>query len=186
MTEPIILPDQLIANKIHFIRNQKVMLDKDLAELFDVKATRLREQVKRNLSRFPTHFMFQLSEDEANFMVSQNAIPSRQYYGGSLPYVFTEYGVLQLSNTLRSEKAREMSIRIIEIFIKMREILLTNKNLPLELEQLKQKVNGQDERMDLMYDYLMEFRKETARGSDAVKKTMRKSIGYKSSPEHSQ
>lgn len=74
------------------------MLDRDLAELFEVKSIRLREQVKRNAEKFPVHFMFQLTNEEVEVMVSQNAIPSRQHLGGSLPYVFTEHGVLQLAN----------------------------------------------------------------------------------------
>jgi len=88
-----ILPDEVIMSKIYFIRNQKVMLDKDLADLYDVKAIRLREQVKRNPERFPENFMFQLTEKEVDIMVSQNATPSRQYLGGHLPFVFTEHGV---------------------------------------------------------------------------------------------
>lgn len=102
----IILPDAVITNKIYLIRGKKVILDRDLAELFDVKAIRLREQLKRNIEKFPVHFMFQLTNEEVEIMVSQNAIPSKQHLGGSLPYVFTEHGVLQLANVLRSGKAR--------------------------------------------------------------------------------
>ncbi|MCE3296172.1 MAG: DNA-binding protein [Crocinitomicaceae bacterium] len=171
MTKPLILPDQLIIEKIHFIRNQKVMLDRDLADLFDVKPIRLREQLKRNLSRFPSHFMFQLNDDEANFLVAQNIIPSKHYYGGTMPYVFTEHGILQLSNILRSDKAIAISIQIIDVFIQMREILLTDKNLLTELDKIKQTIHGHEERMDLMYNYLMEFGKE--------QKIERTRIGYK-------
>ncbi len=86
----IAIPDEVLMNKIYLIRGQKVMLDSDLAELFDVKAIRLREQVKRNTDKFPVHFMFRLTSEEVEIMVSQNAIPSKQHLGGSLPYVFTE------------------------------------------------------------------------------------------------
>ncbi|MGV3632437.1 MAG: ORF6N domain-containing protein [Bacteroidota bacterium] len=170
MPEPFILPDQVIINRIYSLRDQKIMFDKDLAELFDVKPTRLREQVKRNLSRFPPHFMFRLTEDEGNYMVAQHIIPSTHYFGGSLPYAFTEHGILQLSNVLKSEKATQISIRIIDVFIKMREILLNKADIFMELNQLKKKVEGQDERIDLMYEYLMSFKKE---------KTKREAIGYK-------
>ena len=86
----IIINDYNINDKIFTIRGIAVMLDKDLAELYGVKPIRLREQVKRNIKRFPEDFMFQLDDDEIDFMVSQNAIPSRQHLGGSKPYVFTE------------------------------------------------------------------------------------------------
>src|SRR5271169_5537302 len=89
-----LIPDEAIISKIYFIRGHKIMLDRDLAELYGTNARRLREQVKRNHERFPEHFMFQLTEQEAQMMVSQNAIPSRKHLGGTLPYAFTEHGVL--------------------------------------------------------------------------------------------
>ena len=98
----LIIPDELISQKIYIIRKSKVMLDRDLADLFDVKATRLREQVKRNSDKFPLHFMFQLSDTKVDIKVSQNAIPSRQHLGGSLPFVSTEHGVMQLATILKA------------------------------------------------------------------------------------
>jgi phage regulator Rha-like protein len=118
------------------------MLDKDLAELYGVQPKRLREQVKRNMERFPAHFMLQLTENEIDSMVSQNAAPSKQQLGGHLPYAFTEHGVLMLANVLRSKKAIQVSLRIIEIFVKMREMLSTHKDVLLKLEQLENKVTG--------------------------------------------
>ncbi len=118
MTKRIIVPDVVLMNKIYLIRGQRVMMDRDLAELYGVKAIRLREQVKRNLERFPKNFMFHLSKKEVKNMVSQFAIPSRQQLGGYLPYAFTEHGVLMLANVLKSEQALKISIRIIEIFVK--------------------------------------------------------------------
>lgn len=85
MNNAIIIPDEVIIKKIYQLRNQKVMLDRDLAEIFDVKTIRLREQVKRNKNRFPKNFMFQLTQKEVDLMVSQNAIPSIQHLGGHLP-----------------------------------------------------------------------------------------------------
>jgi hypothetical protein len=110
----IVISENIVSNKIYFIREQKVMLDRDLAELYGVKSIRLREQVKRNINRFPKNFMFQLSEEEADEMVSQNAIPSKQHLGGSLPYVFSEHGVLMLANVLKSERAIQVSIKLVE------------------------------------------------------------------------
>src|SRR5690606_3192536 len=106
--------------------------------------------VKRNEERFPENFMFQLTEEETEIMVSQNAIPSKQHLGGALPYVFTEHGVLQLANVLRSGRAVQMSISIIEVFVKMREMLLTHKDLLLEMEEIRKKVTGQDEKIELI------------------------------------
>lgn len=86
----LVLNEDNIKSRIYTLRNMQVMLDKDLGDLYGVKAIRLREQVKRNIDRFSDDFMFQLNDDEVEFMVSQNAIPSRKHLGGSLPYVFTE------------------------------------------------------------------------------------------------
>jgi hypothetical protein len=149
--------DEVIIGKIYLIRNHKVMLDRDLAQLYGVKAIRLREQVKRNQQRFPENFMFQLTEKEVENMVSQNAIPSKQHLGGYLPYAFTEHGVLMLANVLKSEQAITMSIRIIEIFVKLREVLLTHKDILLKLEQLEKRAVRQDGDIKLIFKYLREL-----------------------------
>ena len=144
-------------NKIYMIRNQKVMLDRDLAELYGVQAIRLREPVKRNRARFPENFMFRLTEQEAEDMVSQNAIPSKQVLGGALPYAFTEHGVLMLSNVLKSERAIQMSIRIIEIFVKLRELLLLHKDVSLLVEQIEKKLIKQDQKIEVLFTNLSKF-----------------------------
>ena len=156
-TKSIANAEEVIISKIYWIRGQKVMLDKDLAELYGVKPIRLREQVKRNAGRFPASFMFQLTEKEVETMVSQNAIPSKQHLGGYFPYAFTEHGVLMLANVLRSETAMQVSIRIIEIFVKMREMLMTNQEILLKLEQLEKKVTGHDEDIQLVFKYLKQL-----------------------------
>lgn len=172
------IPDEIIMDKIYLIRNKKVMLDRDLAKLFDVKSIRLREQVKRNMDKFPTHFMFQLTEKEVEMMVSQNAIPSRKHLGGALPYVFTEHGVLQLSNVLMSGRATQLSIKIIEIFVRMREILSSQNELFQKVEQLEKKNLEQDEKLMLIFEYLKQL--EKARREKPVQKN-RPMIGYKQS-----
>ncbi|MCD0488128.1 ORF6N domain-containing protein [Pedobacter sp. MC2016-14] len=139
------------------IRDQKVMLDRDLAELYGVKPIRLREQVKRNKERFPENFMMQLTEQEVENMVSQNAIPSKQVLGGAFPYVFTEHGVLMLSNVLKSERAIQMSIRNIEVFVKLREVILLHKDVSLLVEQVEKKLIKQDEKIDVLFTYLSKF-----------------------------
>src|SRR3989338_9663855 len=118
-----LMPVERLENKIYLIRGQKVMLDRDLAELYGVKAFRLREQVKRNKQKFPDDFMFRLSEEEVNLLVSQNAIPSRKHLGGFLPYVFTEHGALMLASVLNSTLAVEVGIFIVRAFVKLRQIL---------------------------------------------------------------
>lgn len=144
-------------SKIYLIRECKVMLDRDLAELYGIKAIRLREQVKRNQERFPSNFMFQLTESEVKTLVSQNAIPSKKHLGGYLPYAFTEHGVLMLANVLKSDQAITMSIRIIEIFVKLREVLLTHKDILLKIEQLERKSVQYDEDIKLIFKYLREL-----------------------------
>jgi len=138
-----IVPIELIEQKIYLMRGQKVMLDKDLASLYGVKPIRLREQVKRNIKRFPEDFMFQLNEKEINIMVSQNAIPSRKYLGGHPPYVFTEQGVAMLSSVLNSERAIEVNIHIMRAFVKLREMIASNKELAKKLNKLEKKYDAQ-------------------------------------------
>lgn len=101
--------------------------------------------------------MFQLTDEEVNVMVSQNAIPSKKHLGGSLPYAFTEHGVLMLSNVLKSERALVMSIRIIEIFVKLREALLSHKDILLKVERLERKVVTNDADIKLIFEYLKEL-----------------------------
>jgi len=131
--------EKQISSKIHTIRGLQVMLDRDLAELYEVKAIRLREQVKRNIKRFPDDFMFQLTKNEVDFLVSQNAIPSKKHLGGFLPYVFTEQGVANLSSVLTNDKAIEVNIRIIRVFVAMRRFIQTNARLFQRLDNVEQK-----------------------------------------------
>jgi len=171
-----ILPDEVITSKIYLIRDKKVMLDRDLAGLYDIKAIRLREQVKRNNERFPENFMFQLSENEVDVLVSQNAIPSRKQLGGSLPYAFTEHGILMLANVIKSERAIKVSIRIIEIFVRMREMLFAYKDILHKLEEIERKYTDHDQKIMLIFEYLKQF--EASKQQDLEQKN-RKPIGFK-------
>ena len=175
----ILIPDERIMDKIYLIRDQKVMLDRDLAVLFSVKARRLREQIKRNPDKFPSHFMFQLNESEVEIMVSQNAIPSKKHLGGALPYVFSEYGVLQLANVLNSNLAVKMSIKIIEIFVSLRHSLKDTLILQFEIESIKQKVKNQDKNIELVFSYLDELITKQENNPS------RKRIGYKTDEPNS-
>ncbi|MCK4830362.1 ORF6N domain-containing protein [bacterium] len=137
-----ILPAERIERIIYLIRRQKVMLDSDLAELYDVPTHRLNEQVKRNKDRFPNDFMFQLSEEEWNNLRSQIASSKR---GGRryMPYVFTEQGVAMLSSVLNSKRAVQVNIEIMRTFVRLRQMLLSNKDLSRRLDELEKKYDTQ-------------------------------------------
>ena len=141
--EIIIVPDERIISRIFLIRGKKVMMDKDLAELYMVKAIIFRQAVKRNIKRFPSDFMFQLNKEEVKVMVSQNVIPSLKHFGGHLPYVFTEQGVAMLSSILRSERAIQVNIQIIRTFTHLKELLSTNKDLREKIENMEKKYDKQ-------------------------------------------
>jgi len=133
------------------------MLDRDLAELYGVKPTRLREQVKRNLPRFPEQFMFQLTASELRALVSQNAIPSHSHTGGALPYAFTDCGILMLANVLKSEQAIAVSIRIVDLFVRMREVMLANKDILLRLEQLERRIGEHSTDIQSIFEHLKQL-----------------------------
>lgn len=155
--EEAVLADPEITGRILLLRGQRVMLDRDLAELYGMLPFRLREQVKRNVERFPRSFMFQLTAKELREVVSQFAIPSHTYTGGSVPYAFTEHGVLMLANVLRSERAVQMSIRIIELFVRMREMVFTHQDILHKLERIEEKVAAHDEDIGTLFDHIREM-----------------------------
>jgi len=151
-----VISNDRIINKILMIRNQKVMLDEDLAALYQVETKRLNEQVKRNLNRFPKDFMFQLSEKEYRNLKSQNATSS---WGGKRkpPFAFTEHGILMLSSVLNSRTAIQVNLKIIRIFIKMREILSTNKDILLKLEKLEKRVDTNSKDIQVIFGYVKQL-----------------------------
>jgi len=143
-----LIPIEIIENKIYLIRGVKVMLDKDLAKLYQVETRILNQAVKRNLDRFPSDFMFQLNNKEINAILhsrSQFVTLKRGQNIKYLPYVFTEQGVAMLSAVLKSKRAVDMSIAIVRAFIRLREMLATHKKLLAEFEKFKkiQKSHGQ-------------------------------------------
>lgn len=154
------IPIEVINNKIFIIRGQKVMLDRDLAGLYGVKPRRLREQVKRNIRRFPKDFMFQLTINELKDMVSQFATPSLQQFGGYRPYVFTEQGVSMLSTVLNSERAIFVNIAIMRAFVKLRETLSLHKELAVKLKELEQQVEGNSEAIHEIFEVIRRLMKE--------------------------
>lgn len=149
-----------ITTHIHLLRGQKIMLDKDLANLYGVLPTRLREQVRRNIERFPKKFMFQLTMKEVKDMVSQNAIPSLKHLGGTLPLAFTEHGILMLANVLKTPQALKVSIRIIEIFVQMREMLSNSQEVLLKIEKMDKKLNEHDTDFHHVFTLLKQLLRE--------------------------
>ena len=138
-----LIPLEVIERRILLIRGQKVMLSTHLGELYDVETRVLNQAVKRNISRFPEDFMFQLNTSEAEQLVSQNVIPHKKYFGGSLPYAFTEQGVAMLSSVLNSERAIKVNIEIMRAFVRLRRILASHADLARKLEALEKKYDAQ-------------------------------------------
>jgi len=151
-----LITDELVISKIYIIRNTKVMLDKDLAELYQVSTGNLNKSVNRNKSRFPEDFMFQLYEEEYKNLIFQIGISS---WGGTrkLPYVFTEQGVAMLSGVLRSERAIQVNIRIMRIFTRIKHILNNHSELNFEIEKIKNKLNKHDKNLEIVFNYLDEL-----------------------------
>ena len=161
-----LVPVERIASKIYLIRDVKVMLDRDLAELYGVETKRLKEQVRRNIERFPGDFMFALTKEELKNLRSQFATSS---WGGARysPMAFSEHGVLMLSSVLKSERAVQVNIQIMRTFTKLRGALLDNKELRKELEELKQIT---EERFQIVFETLDQLL--------AVESKPKKKIGY--------
>jgi len=139
-----LMPIERIENRILLLRGQKVILDSDLAQLYGVPVSALNQAVKRNSSRFPEDFMFQLSENENESLLSQIVISKRGRGGRqNLPYAFTEQGVAMLSSVLRSERAVHVNIAIMRTFVHLRGIISTHKDLTRKLDALEQKYDAQ-------------------------------------------
>ena len=155
-TKATMVPDELVMNKIYLIRGQKVMIDRDLAELYGVTTGNLNLAVKRNKKRFPADFIFQLTKEEYESLILQSAMSKKQGRGGTrkLPYAFTEQGVSMLSGVLNSEIAIQVHVQIIRVFAKTRELLLTHKDILLQLEKIEKKLTGHDEDIALIFQYL--------------------------------
>jgi len=172
MSNEIIIPDEIISSKIYLIREQKVMLDKDLAELYAVETKQLKRQVRRNMERFPEDFMFELNQQEFEILRSQFGTSN---WGGTryVPMAFTEQGVAMLSTVLNSPTAIKVSIQIIRVFTKVREMLTDSLSVKLEIEEIKKKLTNQGKNIELVFSYLDELidKKDNTEP--------RKKIGYK-------
>jgi hypothetical protein len=146
-----LIPVEILERKIYLIRGHRVMLSMHLAELYGIETRVLNQAVKRNIQRFPKDFMFQIDEQEAEQMVSQNVIPHKKFFGGSLPYAFTEQGVAMLSSVLNSEQAIKINIAIMRAFVKIREMLSSNKELAHNLKLLENRIEKHDEEIKAIF-----------------------------------
>ncbi|HPM12266.1 MAG TPA: ORF6N domain-containing protein [Bacteroidales bacterium] len=175
-----ILPTERIAQKILLLRNEKVILDIHLAELFEIETRVLKQAVRRNIDRFPDDFMFILNDNEIDYMVSQNVIPSKQVLGGAMPFAFTETGVAMLSSVLKSKKAIDINIAIMRTFVMLRRVFEDNRELFNRLENVDKKLMEYDENIMLIFEYIKQF--EAIKQQELEQKN-RPRIGYKISTE---
>ena len=175
-----LIPDEVIMNKIHIFRGSKVMLDRDLADLYEIETKQLKRAVRRNISRFPDDFMFELSPDEFNNLRSQFGTSS---WGGAryVPMAFTEHGVIMLASVLNSERAIQVNIQIVRIFTRMREILASHKGLLLKLEKIALKLAEHDDQFLVIFEYLKKL--EQAK-HQMLEQQNRKRVGFKRMDEH--
>lgn len=172
MNSKLILSEETISNTIYYIRNQKVMLDRDLALLYGIETRVLKQAVRRNMSRFPEDFMFELSKSEFDNLTSQIVTSS---WGGNRkpPFAFTEHGILMLSSVLNSDKAIQTNIQIMRIFSKVRQMLLDTTEIKLDIVQIQKKLENQGKNIELVFSYLDEL---TEKKEDEKTRTK---IGYK-------
>ena len=167
-----IVPTESVTEKIYLIRGVKVMLDKDLADLYGVKNKVLKQAVRRNIDRFPFDFMFELSKKEYQSLRSQNVTLKRGQHSKYLPFVFTEQGVAMLSSVLKSEKAVHVNIQIMRAFIIMRKMSISN-------EQLNQKIIAMERKYDKQFQIVFETIRQLMEQDEKPKRE----IGYVKAPE---
>jgi hypothetical protein len=156
--DSIMLPDEVVMTKIFVVRGQKVMIDRDLAELYGVETKRLKEAVRRNMTRFPEDFMFEMTNIEFSIWRTQFATSNSDKKGLRYsPFCFTEQGVTMLSCILNSNRAILINIQVVRIFSKMREMLTDTLTLKLDIEEIKKKIANQDKNIELVFSYLDEL-----------------------------
>ena len=175
----LMVPDEVIENKIYLIRGINVMLDRDLALLYDVETRVLKQAVKRNMDIFPEHFMFEMNKEEFQNWRSQFVTSKADLIGlRHLPFCFTEYGVVQLAHVLKSKRARQMSVRITEVFVKLKKIIADNAELRLTIEKLERKSDNHTKNIELIFHYVTELQEKQEK-QEKLELKPRKPIGYK-------
>jgi uncharacterized protein YjcR len=152
-----LVPTEVIVTKIIFLRGEKVLLDRDLAELYGVETKQLKRAVRRNLPRFPPDFMFELTREEYNSLRSQFGTLKRGAHSKYLPFAFTEQGVAMLSSVLNSDRAIEVNIAIMRAFVQLRRMIASNEELARKLEELEHKIKKHDEDIGLIFEAIREL-----------------------------
>lgn len=147
-----LIPAERIESRILVLRGLRVILDRDLAALYGVSTKRLNEQVRRNLSKFPPDFCFQLERQEVVRSRSQNATLKRGHNVKYLPYAFTEHGAIQAANVLNSDAAVEMSVHVVRAFVRLRQLMINHKALSAQLSALENRVGAHDEQLAAIVD----------------------------------
>jgi phage regulator Rha-like protein len=175
--DAVMIPEEVIMNKIYLIRGRKVMLDMDLAELYGVETKQLKRAVRRNISRFPSDFMFELTLEELANWRSQFGTSNREKMGMRYPpFAFSEHGVLMLASVLNSERAVQVNIWIVRIFTKMREMLMTHRDIMEKLSLMERKITSHDDNILLIFEYLKQLEQDRQQQLDQKE---RKRIGFK-------
>lgn len=154
---PNLLTSQTIEQRIFLIRGHKVMIDRDLAELYQVPTKALNQAVKRNLERFPEGFMFRLSPQETRELVTNCDRFASLKHASATPYAFTEYGVAMLSSVLSSDRAVQINVEIIQTFIRLRQLAVTHKKLGRKIDELERKIKSHDHQIEDIFDALHEL-----------------------------
>jgi hypothetical protein len=151
------IPVERIEKAILLVREQKVILDKDLAVLYGVETRVLKQAVRRNRNRFPSDFMFELTKEENRSLRSQNVILEPGRYSKYLPFAFTEQGVAMLSSILNSERAIAVNIAIMRVFVRLREMMATHKELAFKLIELEERLEGHDEQIQNIFEAIRQL-----------------------------
>jgi hypothetical protein len=177
----MMIPEEVIMSKIYLIRGEKVMLDRDLAKLYEVETRILNQAVRRNEKRFPADFMFQMSKVEMDDWKSQIVISNSEKMGlRKPPLVFTEQGVAMLSSVLNSDRAIMVNIQIIRVFTKIRRLLETHSEILRKLESIEKKEIEYDQQIILIFKYLRQLEQSRQQQEDQVR---RKRIGFRKEAE---
>ncbi|WP_456424409.1 ORF6N domain-containing protein [Lutibacter sp.] len=169
MKKEIVIPNEIISSKIYFIRGQKIMIDRDLALLYGVETKYLKRQVRRNINRFPSNFMFELTVEENQELRYQFGTLKQGSHSKYPPFVFTEHGILMLSSVLNSDNAIKMNLQIIDTFVQLRKLATNYEELLNKIQQIESQYNNQ---FSEIYEVLQKL-------LEKPKTTPRKKIGYK-------